>query len=295
MRMIRLYQAGAILFSIVCMLLLSNTVLCQQQGSALHVEYVAMGSSYASGPGIGTRAAGSPALCAQSSENYAHLLARKRGLELIDVTCSGATTDSILGTWRSLPPQIQAVTPKTRLVTVTIGGNDVFFMANLFAWSCQNAPDRVSQSRRAGMCKARTDADIEAAFETLPGNFEKIVAGIRQRAPNATIVFVNYVTLLPETGACPDKLPLSPDELEKSRIVVARLAEITQTVASRTGSDLLEASNLTKGHDVCSSDAWVNGFGFAATSSGFAPVPYHPTAPSMQAVADALDRMLPQF
>lgn len=295
MKMTHLHRTGAIVFSVVCTLLLSSAALSQQQGSGAHVEYVAMGSSYAAGPGIGARVPGSPPQCAQSSKNYAHLLARKRGLDLIDVSCSGATTTSILETWRSLPPQIQAVTPKTRLVTVTVGGNDVFFMSNLFAWSCQNAPDRVSQARRAGMCKATPDANVDAAFETLPDNFEKIVAGIHQRAPSATIVFVNYVTLLPETGACPDKLPLSADELEKSRSVAARLAAITQTVANQAGSDLLKASDLTKGHDVCSSDPWVNGFQFPVTPLGFAPVPYHPTAESMQAVAAALDRMLPQF
>jgi lysophospholipase L1-like esterase len=293
--MTRSCSAGAIGFSVICTLLLSGAALCQQQGSAAHVEYVAMGSSYAAGPGIGTRVPGSPVQCAQSSENYAHLFARKRGLELIDVTCSGATTESILKTWRSLPPQMEAVTPKTRLVTVTIGGNDVFFISNLFAWSCQNAPDRVSQSRRAALCKATPDADVEAAFDALPDNFKKIVDGIHQRSPSARIVFVNYLTLLPETGACPDKLPLSRDELEKSRSVAARLAAITQSVANQTGSDLLKASDITKGHDVCSSDPWVNSFQFAEAPSGFATVPYHPTAQSMQAVADALDRMIPQF
>lgn len=124
-----------------------------------------MGSSYAAGPGIGTRAPSSPVQCAQSSEDYAHLFAHKRSLELIDVTCSGATTESILKPWRSLPPQLQAVTQNTRLVTITIGGNDVFFISNLFAWSCQNAPGRVNPSRRTAICHATPDAEVQAAFE----------------------------------------------------------------------------------------------------------------------------------
>jgi hypothetical protein len=254
-----------------------------------------MGSSYAAGPGIGTRAAGSPVQCAQSAENYAHLFARKRDLELIDVTCSGATTESILKTWRSLPPQLQGVTSKTRLVTVTIGGNDVFWMANLMSWSCQNAPDRVSPSRRAAPCQPTPDADVEAAFQNLPGNLRKIVDGIHQISPGAKIVFVNYVSLLPAKGSCPDKLPLKSDELEKSRSSAAKLAAITETVAKQTGADLVNASELTKGHDVCSSDPWVNGFLLPDTPPGFAPIPYHPTIQSMQVIADALDRMLPPF
>jgi hypothetical protein len=60
-------------------------------------RYVAMGSSFAAGPGV-TAPADTPAnRCARSADNYAHQLARKLNLQLVDVSCSGAKTDNLLG------------------------------------------------------------------------------------------------------------------------------------------------------------------------------------------------------
>jgi hypothetical protein len=59
-------------------------------------RYVAMGSSFAAGPGIAPRASASPRRAGRSSGNYAHLVARALGLDLRDMTYSGATTNDIL-------------------------------------------------------------------------------------------------------------------------------------------------------------------------------------------------------
>jgi lysophospholipase L1-like esterase len=103
-------------------------------------KYVAMGSSFASGPGIGTADASAPMRCGRSSENYAHLLATSRHLSLVDVTCGGATTQHILGSWNELPAQISAVDSETRLVTITIGGNDLNYIGLLAGYSCRRLP-----------------------------------------------------------------------------------------------------------------------------------------------------------
>src|ERR1700749_3285267 len=95
-------------------------------------RYVAMGSSFAAGPGISPRAAGSPRRAGRSSGHYAHLLARPLWLDLHDVTYSGATTGDILRPSAvGQPAQLDAVTPGTRLVTITAGGNDVGFLPRL--------------------------------------------------------------------------------------------------------------------------------------------------------------------
>ena len=59
-------------------------------------QYVALGSSFAAGPGIAPADDDSLALCIRSAHNYAHLLAKARGLDLTDVTCSGATALHVL-------------------------------------------------------------------------------------------------------------------------------------------------------------------------------------------------------
>jgi hypothetical protein len=81
-----------------------------------------MGSSFAAGPGISPRTAASPRRAGRSSGNYAHLVARPLGLDLHDVTYSGATTGDILRpSTAGQPAQLNAVTPDTRLVTITAG------------------------------------------------------------------------------------------------------------------------------------------------------------------------------
>jgi lysophospholipase L1-like esterase len=250
------------------------------------VQYAALGSSFGAGPGIGTSDPSSP-VCHRSMENYAHLLAQKRGFKLTDATCSGATTKSILEPWRSLPAQLDAVGPHTSLVTITIGGNDVHFSTSLGVWSCMNAAHAGEQTPACGSIPA---APGDEAFAYLESNLRKIVEGIHQRSSNAKIVFVDYVTVLPLGGDCPGKLPLTSEELEQGQATAARLAAVTKKVADDTGSGLLQASELTKEHDVCSSDPWVNG-----APSPSVMVPYHPNAKAMHAIADRLDRMLPSF
>jgi lysophospholipase L1-like esterase len=251
-------------------------------------EYVAMGSSFAAGPGDGRRAAGSFGLCEQSEVNYPHLLARQYGLSLNDVTCSGATTRHVLkgGQWFQ-PAQVSAVHPGTKLVTITVGGNDVFYLGFLTAWSCANNPSRVPWLVRAlELCRVPDEGKIEQAFQALPAQLREIVAEVHRRAPEAHILFVDYTTVLPDSGTC-ERLPLTSGQADKGRELANRLREITVQIVKETNSELLRASDVTHGHDVCSSNPWVYGFQFPSHLLAFEPVPFHPTAKAMQAIAIA--------
>src|SRR5262249_29760263 len=97
-------------------------------------RYVALGSSMASGPGIAPRADGAPWPAGRSARNYPHLVASKLGLDLVDVTYSGATTAHVLRNRQfGAPPQVEALNGSEALVTVTIGGNDVGYVPLLMA------------------------------------------------------------------------------------------------------------------------------------------------------------------
>ncbi|HEY6447173.1 MAG TPA: SGNH/GDSL hydrolase family protein [Acidobacteriaceae bacterium] len=254
-------------------------------------DYVALGSSIAAGPGVGTRVPGSPAVCMRSQENYPHLYAAKRNISLADVTCSGATTAGILTGQLSLPPQIAALGTETKLVTIAIGGNDVHYVGNLFAWSCQNAPDRIPDTWRPWVCNPTPEEKVDAAFGELEGRMRHIVAAVRQRSPHARILFIDYMQLLPPAGSCPDRLPLTDAELVQGRAVAARLAVVTAKVAEESGVDLLKASSLSAGHDVCAADSWVFPLQFPPHLLEFAPLAYHPNEQAMHAIADALEAM----
>jgi lysophospholipase L1-like esterase len=243
-------------------------------------QYVAMGSSYAAGPGILPVVPASPLRCARSIENYAHVLAQEHDLSLIDVTCSGATTvDVIRGGQFDLPPQLDAVTPATQLVTVTIGGNDVFYMANLIGLSCKRL------TPAGGDCPVRSDSDVETRFAGLADSLREVVAGARRRSPKVRVVFVNYFTVLPERGTC-ERAGLTDAQADHMRSVAVRLADITRQVANESGAGLLDVAALSRGHDTCSQDPWVLG---ARREPGSLIPPFHPTRAAMRAVGNALN------
>lgn len=254
--------------------------------------YVALGSSFAAGPGIGTRAPGSPLACLRSNQNYAQLLAAERRLTLTDMTCTGATAKNVLyGGQYFQGAQVDALGPNTRLVTLTAGGNDVSYLGNLMAWSCTRDPGRTPLLWRF-VCPPTPETRVEAELAALPDTLRAIVHEVRRRSPRATVVLVDYTTILPDAGACPERLPLSSAELERTRRLARQLQQLTAEVARDTGALLLKASDLTRGHDVCSAEPWVRGDTYTTIPLVFGPTPYHPKAQAMRAIADALSRTL---
>ena len=258
--------------------------------------YVAMGSSFASGPGVTRPDETAPARCQRSADNYAHQVARKRKLRLVDVSCGGATTAHILGPWGELPPQIDALTPETRLVTVTIGGNDVNYMVGLYMASCRatQQADRLPICRllaaNASQLRGRAPAELtEQAWAKVEAGLEQIAGEVRRRAPKARLIFVDYFTVLPERGQCA-QAPVSEEAATAARKTARRLAQTTAGVAARAGVEVLRVSELSRDHDVCANQPWVAGFVPSGGAEEFAA--YHPNLAGMTAVADALDRRL---
>ena len=167
---------------------------------------MAMGSSFAAGPGVGRRVAGSPRAAGRSSDNYAHLVARRFGLALDDVTYSGATTQDILvATALGRPAQVDAVTGPTKLVTITCGGNDVGYASRILLSSLPRPLPAVPSVRRR--LASFADPELtEERFGTLRENLARIAAQVRERAPDCRLVFVDYLTVLPPDRTTPTGL-----------------------------------------------------------------------------------------
>jgi len=230
----------------------------------------------------------------RSRENYPHLLARARGLALTDVTCSGATARQLLegGPFRQ-PPQVDALRSQTDLVTVTVGGNDVSYVGNLLVWSRQDAPKQTPLLWRLLLSQPTLEVAVDQACAALPALLLRIADEVRRRSPNATLVFVDYATTLPETDGCFDHVPLSEGHLQRGRFVAHRLAEITAQAAHDADAVLVRASEATRGHDACSGEPWMEGYVLPAIPFRFAPIAYHPNAAGMRAVAAAINQALP--
>jgi lysophospholipase L1-like esterase len=218
--------------------------------------YVALGSSYAAGPGITTQAADSPGRCGQSADNYPRQLAAKLQLRLVDRSCGGATT------------------------------NDVRYMAGFGAAVCRARPDP------ARPCAADPPGfDLRQAFAATKASLRAIAAQVRRRAPRARLVFVDYVTVLPAQGACAT-VAISAADAGALRARADRLAKLTAQVAAEAHADILKASDLTRGHDACSAEPWVEGLVQGQTPAGRTRASFHPTLPAMTAIAAALAQRL---
>ncbi|WP_118914087.1 SGNH/GDSL hydrolase family protein [Mycobacterium shigaense] len=253
-------------------------------------RYVALGSSMAAGPGIAPRAAGAPRWSGRSASNYPHLVAECCGLELTDVTFSGATTAHLLtDRQHDAPPQLSTLEGSESLVTVTIGGNDVGYVPLLIAATLPRAV------RRLPLVGARISAllDPAARDRALGEVFDSLCAvgrESRRRAPQARIFFVDYLTLLPPEGiAAP---PLSPADADLGRHVAAALERLTGDAAAATGCEIVRAAAASREHHAWSAQPWTTKPAKYVVSLPGRPAPLHPNAAGMRAVAELISAQL---
>lgn len=71
--------AGAVVL-IICLALVAVLVIQGKSKVDMSGQYVSLGSSYATGYGLGPRAPGSPMVCMRSTNGYPPLLAQMTGL-----------------------------------------------------------------------------------------------------------------------------------------------------------------------------------------------------------------------
>jgi hypothetical protein len=242
------------------------------------INYVALGSSFASGfgqtpyePGtIGTL------ICGRSLQDYPQQVSATLHLSLTDVTCGGATTANILDTPQQgfISPQINAVSIGTKLVTITVGGNDVNYLLDLYRNSCANDASAIDPSFQPFICTPLDPAATQTALTTLQQKLVNVVQAVKTKAPRARIILADYLTILPLANRGCAALPLTVDQIAYSRNVANQLAADTFRTALQTRVEYLPLSLLSLGHDACSANPWVNPW----SSSVIVGSQYHPNA-----------------
>jgi lysophospholipase L1-like esterase len=258
-------------------------------------RYVALGSSFAAGPGITPvldKAAG------RSGRNYPHLIAERLGLDLVDVTYSGATTAHLLTDRQDdAAPQLDAVGPDTALVTVTAGGNDLDYIGSFIRGSLMNTlakPATIFGRRVANRIRARVSyLRDDTAYDAAAANLAEIVRRIQDRAPSARVLLVDYLAVVgPATRPRLD-VPLNEEQLPSVALMADRLAGAFAQAAEKTGAELVAVSEVSKAHAVGSAEPWTTGFSLRSPRFG-GVVPYHPNETGMAAVAEYVVRRLEQ-
>jgi hypothetical protein len=98
-------------------------------------------------------------------------------------------------------------------------------------------------------------------------------------------VLVGYPQLLPASGTC-QQAPFPAGDYAFARSVNEGFSKAVARAARAERVGYVDVWKASAGHDICSSDPWVNGL----TGPGAAP--FHPFAVEQRAVAALLERAL---
>jgi lysophospholipase L1-like esterase len=255
-------------------------------------SYVALGDSFTSGGGL-PRTIPEAGACGQSELSYPHLVAKTLGAELTDASCGGATTDNgtrpqtLAAGAEPWPPQLDALTAGTDLVTVGLGGNDLGWYLGVMA-SCTSAAVQDPTGDPCERTGTAAATDITAVPPQIGARLETLLTEVHRGAPHARLLLVGYPQPVPAKGSCPE-LPLATGDYPFVRAQWQALDDAMRKAAAASGATFVEVMGPSEGHDICAGDdAWVNG---VQAVPGVAAA-YHPLAREQVAVAGLVEQAL---
>ena len=232
------------------------TVATSTAGASPQVNYVALGDSYSSGQGAGGYISSSGS-CDRSTKAYPEQwAARNSPASFVSAACSGATTASVLAS------QVSALSARTTLVSITIGGNDAGFATVMETCVLSSTKSCLTAVSRAETFVARD----------LPGRLDKTLATIAASAPNARVVVLGYPDLydLSKSGSC---IGLSSSDRTALDQGANDLDHALAAAAARHRDVFADVRGQFAGHEICDAGGWLNAVDIFALSSS-----YHPTA-----------------
>jgi lysophospholipase L1-like esterase len=244
------------------------------QAGAASLRYVALGDSYSAASGVLPPDPTAFPLCLRSSLNYPHVLAGQIGAQLTDVTCGAAdTTHFAAAQYPGVPPQLNALSASTQLVTMTIGGNDSGVFINTIL-SCGAAG--LSTLGFGHPCQDRYGSSFADTIRTT--TYPALVAAlqaVRAKAPNARVAILGYPDTMPPTVGCFTKMPIARGDVPFVNGIQATLNDAVARAAAATGALYVDVPAASHGHDACQpiGTRWVE-----PVLQGTNPVIVHPNA-----------------
>jgi lysophospholipase L1-like esterase len=248
-------------------------------------SYVALGDSYASGPGIPDQT-GLPAGCARSNHNYPALLASwLRIASFTDVTCGAATTAGMTSPQQVAggpnPAQLSALKPDTELVTLMIGGNDIGFgeiLATCGRLAMSDAAGNPCEQHYTRSGRNELDARIAATAPKIAA----VLEGIHKRSPRAHVVVVGYPRILPARGGCFPAVPFAAGDVPFFDKTGRNLNTMLAQQARTHHATFVNPYTFSFGRDACQAPdrKWVESLNPSSPAAQM-----HPNAKGMRAVA----------
>ncbi|MEV0530566.1 SGNH/GDSL hydrolase family protein [Kitasatospora sp. NPDC050463] len=276
--------------------------------------YVALGDSYSSGEGAPLDSAcGSAFLRGAGNDGGTATTVCHRSVnawpvriwqELADEyqldfhACSGATISDFYGPnhdhpaeepeaqshWLTLAPDRPK--PDVKLVTLTFGGNDADFSETMEY--CSSIVSNQSGSCLAGQATSNEKISLLGGpAGSWPGHrtLAELYADLRAAAPAARVLVVGYPRMFPKapprTGCGGDggRTFSEADMIGLNQTADAANRAI-RTAARSAGFEYVDVSDVMTGHDVCSSENWINRVLIHEVQRSF-----HPNAAGQRAIA----------
>jgi lysophospholipase L1-like esterase len=286
--------------------------------------YVNLGDSISAGEGAlnyisGTNNPGTD-MCHRSNSSYS---AQYVGMSTLytsvkNVACSGAVMadlsaapgpvngggNATVGELAQLP----ALSPYTKLVTVTIGANDANLVGLLSGCYEQIKPASIDSCFLSSI-----NSQLFTTISGLQLSLESTYSQIKQAAPNAQIAVLTYPQIYAQSysgsnlaNLCPTapvQIITSQAQVDAVRSVVTALNNVIKAAASAAGVQVFDMEGALYQHELCTVDpadptdtsySWVNPVLGSITGQGFVPADesFHPTANGYQAVASQLKAYL---
>lgn len=214
-------------------------------------KYVALGDSYSSGVGTGSYFEPS---CKRSIYAYPELMRSAHpNWTVVNATCENSWTSNVISAASSY------LTPDTKWVTYTVGGNDSLFVETMIYCA---GPELV--------CWPHLEQSQEIIVHQLPGLLDAVNNKIKEKAPNAKVIVLDYPKLF--NGVDCTGL-YSTNEQSQLNTTAEMLRNVIYSATVRAGSNFTFRDVIPGfiGHAVCdggsgSPTEWINGPGLSLES-----------------------------
>ncbi|NEW47988.1 SGNH/GDSL hydrolase family protein [Nocardia cyriacigeorgica] len=236
----------------------ASAVASAQPAPASGSEYVSLGDSFISVGSYLTTSMTSD--CAQASDDVGHLVAAQLpGVGFTDLACGGTTADLV-------EKSSAALSPATRYVSISTGGNNEDFYMGLL----QNC------FITATNCTAQARQEADDKLDRLGARLDSTYATVRAAAPNATIVVLGYLRLLPDRAAgCIVEMTMGQDVVDFGNRIQRRLNDEVARAAERAGFVMVNRWQ-DGANSVCAADGQRH-VSITGVGPGDEALAYHPT------------------
>lgn len=188
-----------------------------------------------------------PGPCARSVSAPARLVDGRKRIVLDDfVACGGAKAMDI-------PGHVTALDTDTDLVTVSVGGNDIYWIEAVA--TCILADEAT--------CKGAVNRSRAAVLQSLPGLLDTAYSSIDRAAPNARVLVTGYARLFsPEYGDY--VTPYGTVTAAEQQLMNDGAHLLNSVIAARAAAHGFTFVDVTKrfdGHGINAPEPWLLGLG----------------------------------